>query len=1485
MITFEAFKAQANEINQAGLGDTHAIGVDQSKPGKLGQYKVTAEPMSEAERAKFQAVKAELTAALSSEFGVKDVTSLPKAIQDVLGVVTENERLMATDISKLADVIREVKAAREVALEEFCQRSDKVGATITAALKRCLGEETTVTLPAQSPLGRALSLAFEDALKEMESVASVEALKLSQQALADGLEAKLQKIVDDAFGTSEQPGPLAQQLAAATKGLDVGGDLWNGAATKVLNAYLPEGMSATETEAEELKLTGVAEPAVDPASTKLADRVQEMNRLLAVFNDRLSELVGDHQRNDGDHVSTGIPKGGKLAAKLDQIIDKNHPKTVAAVREEMQQLIETTLGTKSKPTALAKQLMEIGKNGETIGTKRLQMRQAMMLEGVGKDDELGKRLACISVCRLAMSDFEVCRNRNAELEKAFGDDDDFVPDADDLEALAMDPENKRRIGWILNHRSDDLKVLTTLTDFVLKGDTENIAQLDRDLGDPFRTPAEIDLMFSNHDCQVLENIVYAHHSVYANDPNFLLYLQQCTGEQPVDMVDGQAVYKVGNWSRNSLYCEEMLRLSQFLPGDISTSYDPSDPRLSAEGVRDRADDCRIKSVEDFRRAFNLRKDGSFATNPARTKGQLYLDKHGALKSANRHFGSSVPSTPEENHWLRLSLLDAFRSGGADQAFLAKARQLLELGTEGQVKPLSRQVVKALIIDFDALGNKVIQNRTAKPKAEPKTVSAPKDEIRIEIRPDAQLEPEVPQHVTAPRDIDIDHPTEYANLWRQPMGIVKRTLAFIRNVPNAGLLSGLNPDGGPFDWLNSLASSRGRDMFAIRLSNVLKDLPELAGAEPDAKLVENCFRDAVADAQKLYTDSQEVRLTAIARHLADRLMGHGGKGASTIQVDLVKFALMKAVASLRSLRDVNFNIDRTIIAQGGGLVHADGWEFRENGTTYRSQLTPRTDIETKMKVQNDFDKHLTGLSRSELTNVDGSQSLMTFLRFGEVVNNGRSLNTRLDGLKELAMHTFLNNPKLVAAAKNGDSIDLPIVRTDLGGNEFFHDTTESFQLTFTPPNGVPTTVTINPKVEHFCLPTDSVKSNWVGPERWQKIQGQPPLVMDESEVQWNRQAWASLKNRAEQYQGENRAAVQLLVQQIDDYFRLLLPQDAKTVKPFPNFGAELTRLGGRIGVLAALIGDVPSVNCNWGRDRTGVMDNEFKLTMVTVLKDPNALPSIRLAPGKTDPLTAQRTRMLDSTGNRQIAGQVNCTAHDISLHQFEAVNKEGVQYEGGTLKTSGLSTLFHVEALPKFSLHQTEGAETVPLYDDQGKAKSKETLCNELLKVKNARVIENVGNGHCFFYSAIAQLKDNELGGKVMKVAELRSQLARRVKTAKSLYETGNAKGIVVRGGELYVKTSKGEVHVQEAYKAVTGENGDSFVNGNDNADVAHGAFLADMLKRPVIVIAADTGKSGATMTTFDCDLTTGEKFANTEPVIMYYNRINNSGHFRAVEVQ
>jgi len=102
----------------------------------------------------------------------------------------------------------------------------------------------------------------------------------------------------------------------------------------------------------------------------------------------------------------------------------------------------------------------------------------------------------------------------------------------------------------------------------------------------------------------------------------------------------------------------------------------------------------------------------------------------------------------------------------------------------------------------------------------------------------------------------------------------------------------------------------------------------------------------------------------------------------------------------------------------------------------------------------------------------------------------------------------------------------------------------------------------------------------------------------------------------------------------------------------------------------------------------------------------------------------------------------------------------------------------------------------------------------------------------------------------------------------------------------FVSTSSGPKPVDEAFFPLGGEDHAreaGFVFRSDYADVSHAPFLADMLKRPVIVISADTGSSGASMMKFDHDLTTGRSFGDKEPVILYYNRFGeNGGHFRAV---
>ena len=94
-----------------------------------------------------------------------------------------------------------------------------------------------------------------------------------------------------------------------------------------------------------------------------------------------------------------------------------------------------------------------------------------------------------------------------------------------------------------------------------------------------------------------------------------------------------------------------------------------------------------------------------------------------------------------------------------------------------------------------------------------------------------------------------------------------------------------------------------------------------------------------------------------------------------------------------------------------------------------------------------------------------------------------------------------------------------------------------------------------------------------------------------------------------------------------------------------------------------------------------------------------------------------------------------------------------------------------------------------------------------------------------------------------------------------------------------VDTGRGQEIVTDGVDLVRHPNFGAYAS---NADVSHGAFLADFLKRPVKIITAEHG----TAVTFDRNLRTNEPLAG-DPIVIYYNRGQSglAGHFRTVEVQ
>jgi len=1089
----------------------------------------------------------------------------------------------------------------------------------------------------------------------------------------------------------------------------------------------------------------------------------------------------------------------------------NKSKTVGELRDKVKQTVKKWLGTDDKPSDLATTLTVIGKGSDPVGVKRLKFVQSFM-RAASRTDADYQRVVNAAVVRLAIADS--VRKDQPRLTADLKGGESGGPVSDGNDPSYMDADTRQSADYLLrrNDAKDNLSQLVEcLTNCKVEVATLHgtIVKLAREKGNTYLSPAQVEAILVGKSYEQVRNALMRVEIQYKAERNYDIYLKQRFGLLPRDIFNGQALCKVGDFLEDDKHKALMVQLCLHL----HSSSDASEAKGPGS-----LDQKYLKRLADFEAA--LRWDGNaqrFKTSPSGTGGQLYFDKAGMVQSANRHFGSSVPSTGEENYLLKLVFIDALRQNGTSETFLEDAKRQLGFGTDDETKPMSRRTAKELILGSKeprnqgnpswsgsvsnpsvgsrsgAHTNLVVGGGDGRPPSltDRKIVAVPTKAKETSERQvgtnnsNNDRTQKAPAVQRSPSEVGINHANDYSDLWRGSADLLRRQILFALNSPD--LRSGfplrqLPLNGSVYDWLMSLVDSNPKEMVQ-QLSRCIKKMPGMADFKMSSDTVLLKLGEAIrAGVQKQLSDPVGA-LDNVARSMSVTVFGAGEKASGddgfrpeVHQIGLMKNALVEAMIGVANSGLYVDEMWKAIIKGGGGLVCADSWSFKEGGKTYSSKIKPRADIERELGVKNKRELHLTGLSQSKLVDETGGRDLMTFLRFGEVVlNYFRDDNDMKSLYQELAEQMFLNNGKLLQEVKDGTrEFVLPMVRTDLGGNELLQGPPDEFELTFKPSeNASPVTVKIKPKVEHFCLPIDSVKETHV--------------LLNKDEMELNKAAWKSMRERAEGYTGDHATEVKELVDQIDVYFGTVLT--GESVQPYENFGAELTRLGARIGVLASLLGDVPAVNCNWGRDRTGAMDNEFKLTMMNVLAG-EELPPIRIKPGEQDRWAAQRTRMLESTGNRQIAKQVNCTTHDLNLRQFRGVANGA---DGRKITTSGLPSLFHEHALPTLSM-KAQSTPDVSAYGGDGKRKPAHTICRELLNDNTLRVLENAGGGHCFFYSAFAQMTREEkaqygidvdkLTADDMSIATFRRNLVTRLRRLRENART-DAKTGLYKEGDFY----------------------------------------------------------------------------------------------------
>jgi len=317
--------------------------------------------------------------------------------------------------------------------------------------------------------------------------------------------------------------------------------------------------------------------------------------------------------------------------------------------------------------------------------------------------------------------------------------------------------------------------------------------------------------------------------------------------------------------------------------------------------------------------------------------------------------------------------------------------------------------------------------------------------------------------------------------------------------------------------------------------------------------------------------------------------------------------------------------------------------------------------------------LANFAESSLTTRDGQRKIVSFLRFGQVGLIGKKGGkTGVDQERQKAAYRELmrtmvlkNLDQLKSKVKFEDGKDgnrMPVLtayRLDMCGEMeaamrqcpltglllSAEELGDEF-MDFLKKNGVnPVDGNVKLKLDlrEIRLPIDSPNPKDDGPlissESLGKLKGNLEVLLDESE------GWLEKQNE------DVREKVGKLVANIRKYVEDNLRED-QIRQGFRHgerhrYSRELTHLGSHAVLLASLIGHLPSINCNWGRDRTSAMDSEIKF-LALQLENGEALTPIG---GKeNDVKRKKRSDMVSLTGNSRVAMMVDGQTRPINFRQ-------------------------------------------------------------------------------------------------------------------------------------------------------------------------------------------------------------------------------------------
>ncbi len=342
----------------------------------------------------------------------------------------------------------------------------------------------------------------------------------------------------------------------------------------------------------------------------------------------------------------------------------------------------------------------------------------------------------------------------------------------------------------------------------------------------------------------------------------------------------------------------------------------------------------------------------------------------------------------------------------------------------------------------------------------------------------------------------------------------------------------------------------------------------------------------------------------------------------------------------------------------------------------------------------------------------------------------------------------------------------------------------------------------------------------------------------------------------------------------------------------------------------------------------LIDPHFQYTQESADRRDNLIASIRRDLGMSADGEKVETRgLLDRTVVAKVVKQLGEEVGEKVFRGMKSIARE--------LSSDGINTSFSVvkKRLSPNQLVVTSYKASLAKEREGNMIRESLRISNNDVQGKNAfyskaidttteiKIRDNKGGGSCFFYSTLQQMANGELEkvllpedreklkGDFKDNADCANALRKAfithskkivtdVKTSLQSLDTGS-KSCFIKEYDFYRlrltdsvrdRNEVLEVNITEPMELIESK---KFQKYSSDADVVHGAFLADFLQRPVTIvmsIARQGVKSGESdpnerveFLTFNRSLK-DDKPLEGEPIVIFYNRNanGNSGHFRAV---